>query len=437
MMKCGTNVRWSGFLSLAFFLTWSTVVGVSSSSLEERAATILAKNCYSCHNEVKKEGGLSMHTHAALMEGGDNGAALLPQNAEESRMLLMVEGLLEPIMPEDDFLSDEDIGSLWDWVSAGAAAWKGDLGRIQLENLAPIALRAPTRSEIASLAFHPSGDLLAGGAYGEVQLFASGSQEIIARLTGHPELVRAVAFSSDGSILATAGGMPARYGEIQIWETRGRMLLRRWEGHSDCIYSLALDPEGKLLATSSYDRLVKVWEVETGKELRTLKGHADAVYAIAFDLGGNRLFSASADRTVKIWDVETGTQLGRPLGEGSAELYSLALHPSGKLLAAAGEDKMIRIWKLYPQQGGELTSSFFAHDSSVLRLAFTPDGQTLISAGSDRFIKFWDVETSQEKRTLEPQPDWVLALAVSPDSKRLALGRYDGPVVFHEVQCHD
>ena len=118
--------------------------------------------------------------------------------------------------------------------------------------------------------------------------------------------------------------------------------------------------------------MIKLWEVGTGRELRTLKGHAGAVYAIVFDHAGKRLLSASADRTVKIWDVKTGSQIGRPLGESSAELYSLALHPSGKLLAAAGEDKMIRIWKLHEGQGGELSSSFFAHDSSVLRLAFTP-----------------------------------------------------------------
>ena len=69
--------------------------------------------------------------------------------------------------------------------------------------------------------------------------------------------------------------------------------------------------------------------------------------------------------------------------------------------------------------------------------AKTPMIATLISAGADRLVKFWDVETSQEKRTLKPQPDWVLALAVSADSKWVALGRYDGPVVFHEVQSHD
>ncbi len=430
---------WSTFSPVRFLVALlASVVGQGSSlPLEERAAQILAKNCYSCHNEVKKEGGLSMHTHAALMEGGENGPALLPGNSDESRMLMMVEGLLEPTMPEDDFLSEEDIDSLRSWVSEGASPWSGDLARIQLENLPQIEPRTPTRSEIASLAFHPSGDFVAGGAYREVQLLDVASHEIIARLSGHPGAVRALAFSPDGSMLAAAGGMPARYGEVQVWETSGRRLLKSWEGHSDCIYSVDFDPGGDLLATSSYDRLIKLWQVDSGREVRTLKGHADAVYAVVFDLTGKRLFSASADRTVKLWDVATGSQLGRPLGESSAELYSLALHPSGKLVAAAGEDKMIRIWKLHEGQGGDLLSSFFAHDSSVLQLAFTPDGQTLISAGSDRLVKFWDVDTSQERRTLEPQPDWVLALAVSPDSKRLVLGRYDGPVVFHEVQSYD
>ena len=141
----------SSLCSLAVLL-FSPAGEASSLSVEERAARILAKNCYSCHNEVKKESGLSMHTHAALMEGGENGPALLPGNSEESRMLLMVEGLLEPTMPEDDFLSEEDIGLLRNWVSEGAPPWAGDLGRIQLENLPQIELRIPAQSEIVSLA---------------------------------------------------------------------------------------------------------------------------------------------------------------------------------------------------------------------------------------------------------------------------------------------
>jgi len=50
-------------------------------------------------------------------------------------------------------------------------------------------------------------------------------------------------------------------------------------------------------------------------------------------------------------------------------------------------------------------------------------------------IKLWDATTPQltEIRTLERQPDWVLAIAYSPDGKRLAAGRYDGSIATYDL----
>ncbi|MDA2929396.1 hypothetical protein MYX84_05515 [Acidobacteria bacterium AH-259-O06] len=399
-------------------------------------ARVFAKHCYSCHNEVDRKGALSMQTHAALMSGGKHGPALLPGNSDESRMVEMVEGFLEPMMPKDGFLFDEDIQIIRDWIAAGALPWTGDLARLKIENVPDIQLKVPVEAQIASIAFRPDGQVLAAGTYAEVRLIDLRNRELQARLTGHVEMVRAVAFSPDGLLLAAAGGIPSGYGEIKIWDSNNGKLLHSLEGHNDCIYSVAFSPDGTLLATSSYDHSIKIWDVQTGKEIRTIKGHIDAVYSIAFDPEGKRLVSASADRTVKIWDVETGEQLFNPMSESTSELYTLAFHPQGELIAAAGADKMIRIWRL-TERGAQLVRSAFAHDSSILRLAFTPDGKTLISAGADRLVKFWNVESLQERQVLDPQPDWVLALAVSPNGELLAMGRYDGTVHFYKVDADD
>ena len=297
-------------------------------------------------------GGLSLHTFQTLMKGGNNGPPLVPGNSDESRMIQMVEGLLEPIMPEDGFLEDQDIEALRAWVDAGAPPWQGDLGRMRLERLPDIRPTETVRPEVASLAFHPQGTMVAAGSYEEIRLLRPGGG-VDARLTGLAETVRSVAFSPDGSRLASGAGMPSRFGEIKIWDPATRQLVRSWEGHTDCIYSVAFSPDGSVLATASYDRLVKLWEVTTGREIRTISGHVDAVYSLAFNASGDRLASASADRTVKVWDVASGRQLGTPLSGATAELFAMAFYPGGRRIAAAGMDKMIRIWDL-DEEGGIL-----------------------------------------------------------------------------------
>src|SRR5439155_9081655 len=66
----------------------------------------------------------------------------------------------------------------------------------------------------------------------------------------------------------------------------------------------------------------------------------------------------------------------------------------------------------------------------VWRLAYTADGKTLYSAGEDRVIKAWDAAKMVEARTFPAQPDAILALAVRPDGKQLAVGRFDGAGVL-------
>jgi WD40 repeat protein len=120
-------------------------------------------------------------------------------------------------------------------------------------------------------------------------------------------------------------------------------------------------------------------------------------------------------------------------------VYAVAVHPSGERFAAAGADRMIRTWTWNAgtsASGGPaatLVTSTFAHGDAVLGLTYAPDGSSLVSAGADRVIKVWDAVTLREKQLLEPQPDWVLGLALSGDGKWLAAGRYDGTVGLYSL----
>ena len=401
----------------------------TSNSLASRVAGVFAANCFSCHNRIDRKGGLSLQTYEALMRGGDRGSELTPGAPEESRLLLLVEGFEEPMMPQGGALLDEEIDLIREWIEGGARAWVGDLSEINLRRVPEIRVKAPVQADITSLRFSPDGKWLAAGEYRTVRLIDPHSREVVRELEGPVEAVRALAFSPDGKWLIAAGGQPARYGELHVWDLESGESGGRLQGHSDAIYTVSFHPTKPVFCTGSYDKQVLVWSLSSREKLFGIQGHVDAVHETAFSVDGRWLLSASADRTIKIWSSSSGQQLFNPMSESSARLLTMAIHPNGREVSAAGADKMIRTWRL-SGQGGTLLRSTFAHKGAVLDLAYTPDGQTLVSSGEDLLVKFWNSGTLEELDSLDKQSDWVSVLDISPDGRTLVLGRYDGTVSF-------
>lgn len=379
-----------------------------------------------------------MESYALLMKGGKDGAVIVPGKSSESRMVKMLEGEIQPRMPYGgDALPAADIALVKAWIDAGAK------GPAPGEVMAPTpALNIPDLkpqvrvfSPVGSIAYSPDGKILAAGGYREVRLFDAASGKLLATLSGHADLVRSVAFSPDGKWLAAGGGLPARSGEIKVWDVASHQLLRTINGHKDCIYSVAVSRDGKLIASGSYDKLAKLWDAATGAEVRTLKDHIDAVFAVAFSPDGKHLASGAQDRTVKIWDIATGQRLFT-LSDALDGITAITYHPSGKRIAAAGYDKQILVWDL-TDKSGSLANSMIADEDSILALAYTPDGKVLVSTSADRSIRFRDAETLNPLSVLENQPDWVEAISVSPDGKRLAAGRYNGTVSIYDTSTYD
>lgn len=430
-----------------------------SVSYSKAISPIFQERCAACHNHTVRQGGLSLESFESLMNGGKSGAVILAGKSQESRMVKMIEGTLTPRMPIGDPLTQEEIKTIKAWIDAGAPGPETASTSIRSEGPSEgrsegrlkgepeskpeskvDAASAGTRTSIpeikpttavsaaiSSLAYKPDNSLLAVGRYQQVEFLTKGSS---GKLAGHTNQVRALAFSTDGKLLAAAGGNPAQFGEIKIWDVAGQKELRTIRGHRDNIFAVVFSPDGTRLATCSYDRMIKLWDVATGSELKNLKDHTDAVFQIVFSPDGKRLASASADRTVKIWEVATGERL-YTLSDALDAVNTVSFHPSGKLLAAAGADRIIRIWELGETEGRQI-KSLIAHEDAINQIAFSPNGRVLVSTGADRQLKFWDPNELIEIHTAEIQPDWVFALAFSPDGKRLAVGRHDGSVAVYD-----
>ncbi len=94
---------------------------------------------------------------------------------------------------------------------------------------------------------------------------------------------------------------------IRLWDAKTGKLLRSLKGHS-VTRALAFSPDGSLLATGSIDRSLRFWNVQTGKEITAIKPNPKqpdegVIRKIAFSPNGNTVATLTSDSVVKVWEI--------------------------------------------------------------------------------------------------------------------------------------
>jgi WD40 repeat protein len=149
----------------------------------------------------------------------------------------------------------------------------------------------------------------------------------------------AIAFSPDGTLLATAGG-DARLFSVATQDEIGKPFA------AGGVYDVAFSPDGGTLATGAPDG-VTLWNVATQRQIGAPL-NATTVQAVAFSPDGELLATASKDGTIRLFDVASHEQVGSVLSTDSSTVQSIAFSPDGSLIATASEDGTVRIWDAVP-----------------------------------------------------------------------------------------
>lgn len=294
-------------------------------------------------------------------------------------------------------------------ISAAAVA-----GRDQAE----IILPAPGRA--TSVAFSPAEPLLAIGRDSRVHLVDAVTGKLLRLLAGHADQVNDVAFSPDGSLIATASDDNT----ARIWDTATGRHLATLKGHDNLVGAVAFSPDGSLIATASDDRTARTWETATGIHRTTFNGHKHWVRSVAFSPDGTLIATASRDGTARTWDAATGTQKVTFSGH-TAWVRRVAFSPDGSLIATASRDSTARIWET---ETGIRRTTLIEHYEGLNSVAFSPNGSLIATASRDATTRVWSTVTGMSICVLREHTDWVRDVAFSVDGALMATGSRDGTV---------
>jgi WD40 repeat protein len=242
-------------------------------------------------------------------------------------------------------------------------------------------------------AFSADGDLLAtSDGHGIVRVWDVTARRLVGGPLSSYRTVTGLALSPDGKTLAVAGS------GVQLWQTAtsqriGTTLPVSGQGRYRAV---AFSPDGTLLATLGGDGTARIWDVTTQQQVgapMTVDGPGALTGAVGFSPDGRTLVTVGAGGQTRLWNLATHQPLGKPMAAGPATTVA-TFSPNGATLATAGGDGSVRLWDVATQE--EIGTPMTADAQPVYASAFSPGGSMLATAGGDGSVRLWDVATQQE-----------------------------------------
>ncbi|KAF1332149.1 U3 small nucleolar rna-associated protein, partial [Globisporangium splendens] len=267
-------------------------------------------------------------------------------------------------------------------------------------------------------------------------------------LSGHTDIVMALAVSPDGKWLVSA----SKDRTARLWDVKQRKLLATCTGHTEALGAIAISQKlphfnmgTAFFVTGSSDKTLKMWslkplagayndrksvEVTTLTTLGAVKAHEKDVNAIAVSPNDRFIASASQDKLIKVWHAQSGngasvlTLAGTCRGHKRG-VWAVEFSPVDQCLASAGGDKTIKVWSA---KDFTCLKTFEGHTASVLNVQFVCAGMQLMSAGADGLVKLWTIKSNECEATLDNHMDKIWALAVAKDSSEMISGGADSTI---------
>lgn len=246
---------------------------------------------------------------------------------------------------------------------------------------------------------------------------------VLSTFRGHSGRVNSVAWSPDGSCIASGGEDKT----VHIWTAGpGISNLQASYQHESSITVLAWSPDGYSLAVGTADRQIHLWNTRSGQKLLTYSGHnrlwdgGDTIKALSWSPDSTRIASASGDHSVQVWQAAVGKLVLTYTGHGGSDpVVAVAWSPDGASIASIASS--CHAW--------QATSGRLLWEKSVARsniIAWSPDSSFIVCNVAGKMkkgatdVQIRDAASGMVRLTYQDHISPVISLACSPDRTRIA-----------------
>jgi WD40 repeat protein/tRNA A-37 threonylcarbamoyl transferase component Bud32 len=253
--------------------------------------------------------------------------------------------------------------------------------------------------------------------------------------------VVAMAFGPDGRVLLAGGDAKV----AQLWDPGTGLAVGSPMKHQGTVHGAAFSPDGKSALTAcwtmrrqgeTFQRLGQVlrWDASNGAGPDLFVELPESIQFASYVKDGHAVFVASED---KLWlvDAESGKGIAGPFRPGGERIDHITMSKDGRRVATGSHlTKSARVGDFVT---GKPLGPSLVHPDWVLAVAFSPDGQRLATACRDGVARIWDAATGTPVGEPMTHKLSVVAVEFSPDGKTLVTGCADDLYSTGEARLWD
>lgn len=217
----------------------------------------------------------------------------------------------------------------------------------------------------------------------QVQLWDLSCGSCILALSCHNQPTWDCSFHSCGHFLASCSADRT----TKLWDLNNGSCRLTMFRHTASVNSVSFVPFTNLLLTASTDKTLVLWDARLGVCVTTLKGHQYPCNHATISLAGNTIASCDSHGIINLWDIRKTVFPIATIDAGPMAANEVAFSPSGKRLAVASSDSLLRLVDVDSCK----VSSLSVQRQDLQSVSFDHKGETLVSAGSDGVINIWSL----------------------------------------------